>query len=209
MVPATIQDKHVTVLLSGGLIDPAMMAEVNAIAKKYDLTLYVTTAQNIRLLGATEENLEAVKGELLALGLSLKAPGKFPLPKVCVGMPYCNLGLHDTFSLAQKITAAYGDRTQVKPKYKIAISGCPASCGGSKLVDIGIVATRNGFELYVGGKAGPMPKVGMRVAKGMSEDEIIEAVGRLADFHAAKTPKKMRMYKLMGEEGFPFPPEVK
>lgn len=196
--------KHVTILLSGGLIYPERMKVINDVAEEYNLTLYVTTAQNLRLLGATDENLDTIRNVLLDLGLKLKAPGIFPLPKVCVGAPYCNLGLVDTFSLSDKILARYGDRTKVKPKYKISISGCPASCGGSKLADIGIVATRNGFDLYVGGKGGPLPKIGKKVAQGLSEGEIVDAVGKLADFHAAKTPKKLRMFKLIDEQDFPF-----
>lgn len=197
--------KHVTLLLAGGLIEPEKMNAINAIATKYNLILYLTTAQNLRLLGATEENIDSIKKKLLELNLKLKAPGIFPLPKVCVAMPFCNLGLIDTFSLSDKILARYGDRKEVKPKYKISISGCPASCAGSKLADIGIVATRGGFELYVGGKGGPLPKTGKRVAKGLSENEIIDAVGKLADFHAAKTPTKLRMFKLVDDQDFPFP----
>ena len=196
--------KHVTILLSGGLVSPGKMAAISAIAEKYSLALYLTTAQNLRLLGVSGENLDQVKQELLSLGLKLKAPGKFPFPRVCVGVPYCNLGLVDTFALSDKILARYGDRTEVKPKYKIAISGCPASCAGSMLVDIGIVATRSGFDLYVGGRGGPLPKTGKKVAKGLSEDEVIDAVGTLADFHAAKTPTKLRMFKLLAEQDFPF-----
>lgn len=205
MTTSIEKNKHITILLSGGLIAPEKMAAVNTIADKYNLTLYLTTAQNLRLLGATEENLETIKKKLDELGLSLKGPGKFPLPRVCVGMPYCNLGLADTFSLADKLADRFGDRTEVKPKYKIAISGCPASCGGSKLVDIGIVATLNGFELYVGGKGGPLPKIGIRAAKGLSEDEVIDAIGSLADFHAENTPNKQRMFKLIHDQDFPFP----
>jgi len=196
--------KHVTVLLAGGLVTPELIAAINGVAAKYNLTLYLTTVQNLRLLGATEENLDAIKKELLGLGLKLKGPGKFPMAKVCVGMPYCNLGVADTFSLAEKITDRFGDRIEVKPKYKIAVSGCPACCGGSMLADIGVVATRKGFELYVGGKGGPLPKVGKRVARELSEDEVVEAIGRLADFHAANTPTKLRMFKLLDKEGFPF-----
>lgn len=203
MTTTIMKDKHATVAVTGGLISPETMTEVLAVAKKYGLTLYLTTSQNLRLLGATEENLASVKGDLSSLGLSVKGPGKFPKPKVCVGMPYCNLGLADTFSLAERIMSAYGNRTEVKPKFKIAISGCPASCGGSKLADIGIIATRNGFELYAGGKGGPMPKTAVRLAKGLNEDEVVEAVGKLADFHDLNTPKKLRMFKLMDMEGFP------
>lgn len=204
MKHTTERSGHITILLSGGLTAPGKMAAINTIAEKHNLILYLTTAQNIRLLGASEENLDTIKSELRELGLQLKAPGKFPFPKVCVGVPYCNLGLIDTFVLSDKILARYGGRTEVKPKYKIAISGCPASCVGSMLSDIGIIATRGGFDLYVGGKGGPLPKTGKKVAKGLSEDEVIDAVGKLADFHAAKTPTKLRMFKLLDEQDFPF-----
>lgn len=199
--------KHVTVLLKGGLISPEKMEAINAAASKYNVTYYLTTAQNLRILGLNESNLDAVKKSLTDSGLQLKAPGQFPLPKVCVGKPFCNLGLADTFALSDKILEAYGSRTEVKPKYKISISGCPASCGGSHLADIGIVTTKNGYDLYVGGKGGPLPRRGDKVAKGLSEDEVIEAIGKVVDFHAANTPKKLRMYKLLDKPGFPFPVE--
>ncbi len=204
MINKTEQIKHITILLSGGLVSPETMSAINDIAVRYSLGYYLTTVQNLRLLGATEENIDTIKNELAHLGLKLKAPGKFPLPKVCVGMPYCNLGLADTFSLAEKIADRFGDRTGVKQKYKIAVSGCPACCGGSMLVDIGIVATRKGFDLYAGGKGGPLPKTGKKIASGMSESEILDAVGRLADYHAEKTSTKQRMFKLLGEQDFPY-----
>ena len=196
--------KHVTILCTGGLIEPETMKTITSVATKYNLTLYMTTAQNLRLLGATEENIDSITQELLVLRLNLKAPGKYPSPKVCVGMPFCNLGLADTFLLSDRIVSLYGDKTEVKPKYKISISGCPASCGGSKLADIGIVATRGGFDLYVGGKGGALPKIGKKVAKGLSEDEIVDAVGKLVNFHAKKTSTKLRMFKLLNDQEFPF-----
>ena len=70
--------KHVTILFAGGLIESAKMNDINAIATKYNLILYLTTAQNLRLLGATEENIDSIKKELLELNLKLKAPGKIP-----------------------------------------------------------------------------------------------------------------------------------
>lgn len=195
--------KHLTVLVPGGLLPPDRVEVINTVARKYNLTWYVTTAQNIRLLGASEENLEEVKGALTGLGLTIKGPGKFPKPRVCVGMPYCNLGLVDTFGLSAKIWSRFGGRTGVKPKFKIAISGCPAVCAGSMQVDIGIIATRSGFDVYAGGKGGPLPKVGKRIARGLSEQEVVDLVGELADYHAGKTEKKQRMAKLVDEPDFP------
>jgi NAD(P)H-nitrite reductase large subunit len=195
--------KYITVLVPGGLLTPDRVEAINAVARRYNLTCYLTTAQNLRLLGASEENLEEIKGALASLGLTLKGPGKFPKPKVCVGVPFCNLSLADTFALSDKIWSRFGERTGVKPKFKIAISGCPACCGGSMLVDIGIVATRSGFDVYAGGKGGPLPKVGKRIARGLAEQEVIDLVGELADYHASRTDKKQRMAKLVDEPDFP------
>jgi NAD(P)H-nitrite reductase large subunit len=196
-------NKQITVLALGGLLDLGQIEAISLVARKYNLTCYLTTAQNIRLLGASEENLEEIRTALTGLGLIVKTPGMFPKPKVCVGVPFCKLGLVDTFALSDKIWTRYGDRIGVKPKYKIAISGCPASCAGSLLLDIGIVATRNGFEVYAGGKGGPLPKVGKRIARGLTEQEAIELVGELADYHASKTENKQRMAKLIDEPDFP------
>ena len=195
--------KQITVLVPGGLLALGNVEAITLVARKYNLSCYLTTAQNLRLLGASEENLEEIKGALTGLGLTLKGPGKFPKPKVCVGMPYCNLGLTDTFALSDKIWNRFGGRTGVKPKYKIAISGCPACCGGSMLVDIGIVATRSGFDVYAGGKGGPLPKVGKRIGRRLTEQDVVDLVGELADYHASKTENKQRMAKLVDEPDFP------
>lgn len=202
-----MNNKSVTVFSPGGIFTPEQLLAIGTIARDFDLTCYMTTAQNMRLLGATEENLDRIKSRLTSEGLTPKVPGRFPKPKVCVGMPFCNLAVGDTFGLSAKILERFGNRTGVKPKYKIAISGCPACCGGSKLADIGIIATRKGFDVYVGGKGGPLPRVGQRIAKGVSDEDVLEIIGRLAYFHAARTPKKQRMFKLIGEDDFPYPPE--
>ncbi len=199
--------RHLTVLLTGGLLAPALLQAVNEVAQKYRLTAYLTTLQNLRLLGLNDDNIDEVKKELLDRGVPVKVPGLFPSPKVCVGMPYCNLAQADTFELAEAMAARYGKRAGLKPKLKIALSGCPANCGGALLADIGIVATRSGLDLYAGGKGGPLPRVGRRLAQGLSAEEILVAVGRLVDYHQEKTGKKQRLFKLLDEPDFPFPVE--
>lgn len=199
--------EHITILLPGGLIAPEEMKAVIAVAARFDLSCYATTAQNLRLLGATRENLDEIKRMLKDSGFHLKEAGRFPKPKVCIGLPYCKLGLADTFALSKRILERFGNRSGVKPKWKIALSGCPACCTGSKLVDVGVVATRKGFDVFAGGKGGLQPKTGKRIARAVSEGEVVEMIGRLADYHAAHTGKKQRMFKLLGREDFPFPVE--
>lgn len=199
---------HLTIVLPAGRLPLKLSDEVNKLAREYDLELYLTTTQNLRLLGIADGHLLAIKQKLVAAGAQLKTPGMFPLPKICVGRPYCKLALADTEHLSQIVNSRFGGRTKVKPKFKIAISGCPASCAGSHVTDIGVVATRSGLEVYVGGKGGPFPQAGRRIARKVDEQELLRIIAILVDYHTAKTSQKQRMYKLLEEADFPYPDTV-
>ena len=199
------QEKSITLLLPAGRLPLPLMGKVYQVAERYGLGVYLSTAQNLRLLGVRDEDIDAVKAELAPLGANFKAPGKFPKPKVCIGKPSCNMGVVDTAAISARILERYGSRTEVKPKYKIAVSACILNCSGALSADIGVVATRNGYDLYAGGKGGPYPKVGRRILRDVGEEAIVDAIGKLADFHADKTAKKQRLVKLLDEPDFPFP----
>ncbi len=164
--------KSLTILVSAGVVPDVIQKKVFELTQKYSLGLYLSTAQNIRLLNIEDKDEQAIRDELQGAGARLKGPGKFPLPRVCVGGEHCNLGIVDTMALSNKIMAFFEDQGPVKPKFKIAIAGCPALCSNSLITDIGVKATRSGYELYVGGKGGPNPKVGRRIAKGIDEDQL-------------------------------------
>lgn len=196
--------KSLTILIPSGLVPAVVLDKVNELVKKYDLAVYLSTMQNLRLLNVQEGTEEAIKEELRKIGVELKGPGKFPLPRVCVGSNYCKLGLVDTMALSDAILAKFKKKAPVKPKFKIAISGCPASCSNILTTDIGIKATKSGFEVFVGGKGGACPKVGLRIAKGADEDKVLEIIDQLVDLHDKKAGTKMRMAKLLGDPDFPF-----
>lgn len=196
--------KSLTVLIPEGVVPGPLLNLVGELVRQYRLGLYLSTAQNLRLLDVREEDEPAIRAALVGVGAELKGPGKFPKPKICVGGRYCSLGLVDTMALSRKILATFKDKGPVKPKFKIAIAACPASCSDALLADIGIKATRSGFELFVGGKGGPFPKIGRRIAKGVDEEQVLGMIARLVAFHDEKTEKKQRFAKLVEEPDFPF-----
>jgi len=203
---ALARRKSLTIGLPAGVLPLSTLAQVEQLAQAYEgLTLYLTTTQNLRLLNIKEEDLEEVRRELVAAGILVKRPGLFPLPKVCVGNRDCKLGLVDTIALGGRLAAHFAGVAKMKPKVKIAIAACPASCSGPLLADIGVVATKGGYDLYVGGKGGPLPRAGKRVLRGVDEAAMIGAVERLAAFHEKKTTKKQRLFKLLADPEFPFP----
>ncbi len=201
-------NKYVTVLLPAGRLPQKVLSAVLSLQEKYGFDTYFTTMQNLRLLGIADEDREDIKKILIEAGAAIKGPGMFPMPRICVGRPYCNLALVDTKEVSDAIWNRFGGRTGVKPRYKIAVAACPACCSGSVATDIGIVATRSGYDVYVGGKGGPRPKAGRRIARRAGMEEMLDIIGKLADFHFEKTSQKYRMSKLINEEDFPYPDAV-
>lgn len=196
---------NITVLLPAGRLPLEIMTKAHELAEKHGLEIYLSTSQNLRLLNVPEEKMEVIKTELAGVGANFKGPGKFPLPRVCVGKPHCNLGIIDTEELSRAILDRFSGKKITKQKFKIAISACPLSCSGPVTTDIGIVTTRAGFDVYAGGKGGPNPRAGRRILHNSSYGEMLAAVEKLVAFHDAHTKKKQRMYKLIDHPEFPYP----
>ncbi|MBM9513337.1 nitrite reductase [Desulfogranum marinum] len=195
---------NIIVLVPAGRLPLDIMAAAHRLAEQYGLGVYLTAVQNLRLTGVPQEIAPAIKKELASLGATFKGPGKFLLPKVCAGAEQCNLAVIDTVAMNQKILDKFGDLPNVKAKVKMAISGCPISCSNPKITDIGLMATKKGYEVFVGGKGGPSPKIGKRIAKGADEERVLEIIGELVAFHNRKTEKKQRMFTLLEDSEFPF-----
>ena len=197
--------KSLTILRNAGLISPELLDAVNRIVQKYKLTFYLSTAQNIRLLEVRDEDRQAIMDELIPLGVKFKGEIKYPLAKVCVSAPHCSYGKIDTFGLEKKISSMLSEIAPIKPKIKIAISGCPMACSGPMTVDIGIVGTPRGMDVFVGGKLGAIPKSGRRIARKIDEEQVLTIIKNLAVYHNSNTPKKQRMFRLIDKPDFPYP----
>jgi NAD(P)H-nitrite reductase large subunit len=205
MMDNDLKEKSITVLLPAGRLPQPVLEEVGDLIREYGFELYLSTMQNLRLVKVRAEDVESIKARLAAAGAEFKAPGKFPLPKVCAGLPYCSTGIADPAHLSRLIMERFGGRTGVKPKLKIAIAGCPLSCSGAMLADIGVIATRKGWEIYAGGNGGPHPRTGRRLVREADEERVLEVIGRLVDFHQDKTTTKQRLRKLLDDPDFPYP----
>jgi dissimilatory sulfite reductase (desulfoviridin) alpha/beta subunit len=194
----------ITVLLPAGRLSLEVMGKAHSLAEKYSLKIYLSNAQNLKMVEIPESALEDVKTSLTAIGCSFKTKGKFPLPKVCEGKDYCNLGTVDTEAFSAMILEKFSTREHTKAKFKIAISGCTICCSGAKNTDIGIIGTQDGYEMYAGGKGGSNPKVGIRIGQKLSEKDVMEMVEALVDFHDKKTEKKQRIFALLSDPEFPY-----
>ena len=199
-------DTHIsiTIMLPAGRLPADLMKSVADLATQYGFSVYLSVLQNLRLINVPKQSEQEIKEQLASFQLTFKGPGQFPVPRICIGKPHCKLGVIDTEELSSVVTERYRDRKSTKAKLKLAISGCVLSCSGSKTSDIGIIAGRDGFDLYAGGKGGSNPKVGRRIKHAIDESELLETIDTLVEFHDKKTEKKKRMFKLLADEEFPY-----
>ena len=195
----------ITVLLPAGRLPLDMMKITHELAEKYDFGIYFSLTQNMRLINVPESAVSHVQKELAALGADFKGPGKFPLPRICIGKPHCNLGVVDTEQLSRKILERFSGRKKTKARFKISIAGCTVGCSWPKNTDISIMATRAGYTVFAGGKGGLIPRVARRIKLKVTEDEVLDTIQTLVDFHDRKTKTKQRMYQLLDNPEFPFP----
>ena len=120
--------------------------------------------------------------------------------KCCIGNIYCRKGFQNSVAISHRIDELYCG-IQTPRKLKIAISGCPNSCGESYVRDIGLIGTGKGWKLLVGGTCGIKPRIGRLLAKNLSDDELINIISKIINYYRDQGIEK-RMGAFIEKIGF-------
>ena len=175
--------------ISGGIVDSSMLRKIADVADKYDIKIIKLTSEaRISLHGIKEEDLDSIWEDLgMKPGGHL---GKCVRPaKSCIGDMCCKKGYQDSVGMGKRINEFYCG-VPTPRKLKIAVSGCPNSCGESAVRDIGLIGTGKGWKLLVGGNCGITPRIGKLLAKNLSDDEVIALIGKILDYYNAQGIEK-------------------
>lgn len=177
----------------GGEITPDKLIRLGEIAKKYDLYTKITGGQRIDLFGARLNQLPDVWEDLVAAGFeSGHAYAKgIRTVKSCVGSTWCRYGVDDSVGLAIRIEERYrGVRSP--HKLKSAVSGCVRECAEAQSKDFGIIATENGWNLYVCGNGGAKPRHADLLAADLDEETLIRYIDRFLIYYIRTADKLTR-----------------
>ncbi len=186
--------------ISGGMVNSTMLRKIADVADKYSIeTMKLTSEGRISLHGIKEEDLDNVWEDLdMKPGGHL---GKCVRPaKSCIGNICCKKGFQNSVGMSQRINELYCG-VQTPRKLKIAVSGCPNSCGESAVRDIGLIGMGRGWKLLVGGTCGIKPRIGRILAKNLSDDEVIGLIGKILDYYNSYGIEK-RVGALIEKIGF-------
>ncbi|MEN0004945.1 MAG: nitrite reductase large subunit NirB [Bacteroidota bacterium] len=182
--------------IPGGEITPEKLIVIGEVAKKYDLYTKITGGQRIDLFGARVDQLPLIWEELIAAGFeSGHAYGKaLRTVKSCVGSTWCRYGMDESVSFAIELEERYrGIRSP--HKLKGGVSGCIRECAEARCKDFGLIATEEGWNLYVAGNGGANPKHAQLLAEGIDKETCVRYLDRYLMFYLKTAAPLMRTAK--------------
>ena len=179
--------------IAGGEITPDKLIVLGQVAKKYNLYTKITGGQRVDLFGARVQQLPSIWKELVDAGFETgHAYGKaLRTVKSCVGSTWCRYGVQDSVAMALYVENRYkGLRSP--HKLKSAVSGCTRECAEAQSKDFGIIATENGWNLFVGGNGGMKPRHADLFATDLDDETLIKYIDRFLMFYVRTADRLQR-----------------
>ena len=177
----------------GGDISAEQLILIGEIARDFNLYTKITGGQRIDMFGARVDQLPEIWRRLVDGGMeSGQAYGKsLRTVKSCVGSDWCRYGQQDSVQMAIGLEMRY--RGLRSPhKIKMGVSGCARECAEARGKDVGVIATENGWNLYVGGNGGMTPKHAQLLASDLDDETLIRYIDRYLMFYIRTADRLQR-----------------
>ncbi len=195
-----------------GDISDAQMETVADIAEEFSFDeIRATHEQNLVLPHVKKDDLFAVWSALKAAELATANIGLVSDIIACPGLDYCTLANTRSIPIAQRISERFADLDNQEDlgELKIKISGCINACGHHHVGHIGILGVdKKGEEFYqvtLGGSGAEDASLGEIAGRGLSSDEVVDAVEKLVSFYRKNRQDRERFldtYRRLGAEPF-------
>jgi nitrite reductase (NADH) large subunit len=168
----------------GGEITPRKLAVIARVADRYNLYTKITGGQRIDMFGARVQDLPDIWEELVNAGFeSGHAYAKaLRTVKSCVGSTWCRYGVQDSVGFAIRVEHRYKG-IRAPHKIKMAVSGCVRECAEAQGKDVGLIATEQGYNLYVCGNGGSKPRHADLLASDLDEEAALKFIDRFLAYY--------------------------
>ncbi len=196
------KEKMVKLAVNGGISFGAKLnAKQIAVIIEYlndEHELELTTFQQL-YIDIPESQVELAKERFKEAGLSY-----YPVGNFVKSLRTCNFckgveeeGMPVAIELNKRIAAKPVPFT-LRPAY----TGCPVGCGEPLVNDIGVMKRRNGYDLYIGGKAkGKDAQVGTLLMEQLIPEQLYKAIEKMIDLYAEHGKKRESFFKFINRFG--------
>ncbi|MGF9978530.1 nitrite reductase [Viridibacillus arvi] len=160
--------------------------------------LELTTFQQL-YIDVLESNAEFVKEKFKEVGLSCYPVGNFV--KSLRTCNFCKGSEQEGMPVAIELNKRIAGKT-VPFTLRPAYTGCPIGCGEPLVNDIGVMKIKNGYDLYIGGKAkGFDAQIGTLLMEQLTPEKLYEVVEKIVDIYAENGKKREPLFKFIKRFG--------
>ena len=184
--------------IPAGEVTPEKLAVIAQVAMDFGLYTKITGGQRIDLFGARLDQLPDIWRILVDAGFeSGQAYGKsLRNVKSCVGSTWCRYGVQDSVAMAIRLELRYrGLRSPHKLKF--GVSGCARECAEARGKDVGVIATDQGWNLYVGGNGGFQPAHAQLLASDLDDETLLRYIDRYMMYYIRTADRLQRTARWM------------
>jgi len=183
-----------------GMLTPEILDTISYVCKKYEIPIIkITSGQRIALVGMREDQVQPVWDELKwRVGRATELCVHYV--QACPGTAVCKLGLQDSLGMGLEIENMFHEKPY-PAKVKIGVSGCPMCCGESYVRDVGLVGTKHGWNVIVGGNSGGRPRIGDVLAENLTTEEAKALVDKFMDYYREGSGKRLRVARFVEKVG--------
>ena len=182
----------ITPRIPGGFIQPEQLQKYIDVANEFGAVLKLTGSQRIMITNLKAEDVDKA-WEMLGMEPAYTVSNRVRSVKICPGTTFCKRAKQDSVHLGMQIERKYLS-LEMPSKMKIGVSGCPNSCTESRMKDVGVIGTVDGWNVYAGGSGGAHPRIGDLIAEVTTEKEALALVDRIIAYY-----KENAQIERMGE----------
>ncbi|MGG3964811.1 nitrite reductase [Heyndrickxia faecalis] len=194
--------KKIKIAINGGVGFGAKLNSKQLVTiSKYmneDEELELTTFQQL-YIEIPEDKKEDIIEEFQSVGLAC-----YPVGNFVKSLRTCNFckgeeeeGMPVAIELNKRIAGKPVPFT-LRPAY----TGCPIGCGEPLVNDIGVMKVKNGYDLYIGGKAkGKDARMGTLVMEHLVPEKLFEVIEKIIDIYAEHGKKREPFFKFINRFG--------
>ena len=182
----------ITPRIPGGFIQPEQLQKYIDVANEFGAVLKLTASQRIMITNLKAEDVDKA-WEMLGMEPAYTVSNRVRSVKICPGTTFCKRAKQDSVHLGMQIERKYLS-LEMPSKMKIGVSGCPNSCTESRMKDVGVIGTVEGWNVYAGGSGGAHPRIGDLIAEVKTEKEALALVDRIIAYY-----KENAQIERMGE----------